>query len=665
MKKRFSLLVNCIGLMGLSSLVLSTYAIPTYAETVYDRSAEQISKHCSEYLAKFDGQINALAAANDDATYDTVFKPLDDYIVEFGDQLSHDYLMQNVHIDKSIREASADCALKGFSTLSAMNANRPLYERMSKVTTQDLSDAQKFTVNYWKQQFEMSGIGKDKAMRERIQKVNDEINEISQAFDKNITDSIKSIQVKPERLAGLPQDYLDSHRVNEDGLVTITTAYPDIQPIFKYAHDASLREETLLMESTRAMPENQKVLQDLLSKRYELAKLLGHNNFAETNMLGTMVQTPQNVVNFMQTLSDAIKSLVVKEKALLLAEKQTIDPSATQVQSWDASYLQNVVREKEFKLDAKLVRQYFSYGKVRDGILALSEDLFGLTIKPSNLDVWHQSVEPYDVFENGKLIGQFYLDSHPREGKFTHAAQFPLAFGKQGGSTPKAVLLMNFPDGLMEHGQVKTFLHEYGHLLHFIFAGQNEIGFSSFQGESDFGEAPSTMLEEWVWDYDTLKQFAVDDKGQVIPKSLVEKMNQARYFGRALNVANQLTYAALSFELYNQNPEGIDLNAFEKDIFNRYSPYGHDEGTYTYASFGHLTGYGAKYYTYQWSNSIAEELLSRFKKEGLRNTKTADDYRHMVLARVGTKPAAELVKDFLGRNYSVQAYADKLANGSE
>ncbi len=307
---------------------------------------------------------------------------------------------------------------------------------------------------------------------------------------------------------------------------------------------------------------------------------------------------------------------------------QAIDAAAKQVNSWDVSYLSNVVREKDYQLDAKLVREYFDYDKVRDGI-----------------------------------IGRFYFDSHPREGKYTHAEQLGVKLGKRGVSKPSAALVMNFPKGLMEHGQVETFLHEFGHLMHFIFSGQNDIGHSVFQEEFDFGEAPSIMLEEWVWDYDTLSHFATNSDGEVIPKKLVQKMNAARHFGRAIEEARNNTYTAFAFDIYNQNPKGLDLETFETNVFERYSPYGYIEGTRDYASFGHLYGYGAKYYTYQWSDSIAEELLSRFKKEGLRNTKTARDYRERILAKTGTKPAAELVKDFLGRDFTINAFVEKLSRG--
>jgi thimet oligopeptidase len=642
-------------------LIALIYSFCTDASaSSFSRTAQEIETQCEQYMAEFDQGLIKLVAQKGSPTYASVAEPLDDLMMVFVDKLLHDYLVQNTHPDEAIRKASTDCALKGFEVLNGLNANRPLYDRISAIDTNGLAPAKAFSVNYWKEQFQISGIGEDAEAREKIKVLNNEISEITNTFGLNINNAVDSIQVDQQRLAGAPSDYMDSHPADEQGLVTITTAYSDISPIYKYVHDRELREQVAMMSLNRAVPENQKVLMNLLEKRQELATILGHENFATFNMLGTMVKTPEKVVEFTSKLSAAIEEPVKREKARLLGRMKMIYPEATQVRSWDASYLSNIIREQEYQLDAKEVREYFDYDKVRDGIISLSEDLFGLTFDAFEVDTWHTDVESYKVLENGKQIGTIHLDSHPREGKFTHAAQFGIKLGKAGVSKPEAALLMNFPKGLMEHGQVETFLHEFGHLIHWVFAGQNDIAYSRFQNESDFGEAPSTMLEEWVWDYETLSKFATNAKGDVIPKELVKKMNRARYFGQALGVAGQLTYTALSFDIYNRDPDGIDLDAFEKDIFERYSPYGYNEGQHMHASFGHLAGYGAKYYTYQWSNSIAEELLSRFKAEGLRNKETANDYRYKILALTGTKPAAQLVKDFLGRDFTVDAYAKRL-----
>ena len=569
-------------------------------------------------------------------SYVNVLEPLDDALLEFLNGGMHDGLMRNVHTDKAVREASTTCFLQAMSVFTGLNMNRPLYQKIIQIDESDLTPEQRFTLNYWKNQFESSGIGEDEATRKEIKALTDEINQIEQIFQQNITDDVRSIQVKASRLTGLPQDYIDSHPADEKGLVTITTSYPDVSPIFKYAHDGALRKEVFIMFDSRAYPQNKDVLKTLLVKREQLARLLAHDNFAQLNMLGTMVKTPENAKAFIEQLSAAISKPVEAEKAQLLERKKKLDPTAVAVNDWEASYLKNLIREEDYLVNAKEIRGYFHYDKVRDGITSLAEDLFSLRIESCDCATWHESVEPYEVYENDKLIGRFFLDSHPREGKYTHAAAFPITMGKESRQIPSAALLMNFPKGMMEHGQVKTFLHEFGHLIHLIFAGQNNIALSPFQSESDFGEAPSTMLEEWVWDYTTLKNFATNSEGIVIPKTLVNKMNRARYFGEATSVAYQLTLTAFSLEIYRQDPQKLNLNAFERKIFQQYVPFPLPESSHPYASFGHLTGYGAKYYTYQWSNAISEELLSKFKLEGLRNTQIANEYRHKVLARTGT-----------------------------
>jgi thimet oligopeptidase len=199
--------------------------------------------------------------------------------------------------------------------------------------------------------------------------------------------------------------------------------------------------------------------------------------------------------------------------------------------------------------------------------------------------------------------------------------------------------------------------------MHNLFAGTNQrwMYFSGIKTEWDFVEAPSQMLEEWVWDAETLATFARNDKGEVIPPALVEKMIAARDFGRGMWTKHQLFYAALSLGVYNQNPTDLELDKVMDDIQSKYSPFGYVDDTYFYASFGHLNGYSSIYYTYMWSLVIAADMHSEFVKKGLRNPELAHHYRKMVLEPGGTKDAADLVKNFLGRPYSFDAFAKDLA----
>jgi thimet oligopeptidase len=209
----------------------------------------------------------------------------------------------------------------------------------------------------------------------------------------------------------------------------------------------------------------------------------------------------------------------------------------------------------------------------------------------------------------------------------------------------------------MEHTQVETFLHEFGHLLHNMFSGgQRWLDISGMSMERDFVEAPSQMLEQWVWDYDTLRRFAINAQGETIPGDLVVRMNRSRHFGEASGIAGQLFYANLSLNYYNRDPGSFELLPLLQDLQARYSPLPYVEGTHFYNSFGHLNGYSSNYYIYQWSQAIATDLFSRFRANGLRDPATARDYRQKVLAPGGSKPAAEAVADFLGRPFSTEAY---------
>jgi thimet oligopeptidase len=287
--------------------------------------------------------------------------------------------------------------------------------------------------------------------------------------------------------------------------------------------------------------------------------------------------------------------------------------------------------------------------------------LFGIQFKKWNTPVWDPLVEPYEVYQDGKLIGRIYIDSHPRPGKYTHADTVPFRAGIAGDSVPEGALVMNLPNGNMEHADVETFLHEFGHLLHHTFAGTHRwFGESGITTEWDFVEAPSQMLENWVYDYDTLAKFARNKDGQVIPRALVEKMNEARYFGLGMSDMRQLGLSNISLKMHTE-PTPEYVGEATRYYLDKYATIPTPDYVQMQDAFGHLNGYSAMYYTYRWSIVIADDMFTRFQKEGLRNPETAAEYRKDVLSPGGTRPAAQLVHDFLGRDISLDAYRAKMA----
>jgi thimet oligopeptidase len=291
--------------------------------------------------------------------------------------------------------------------------------------------------------------------------------------------------------------------------------------------------------------------------------------------------------------------------------------------------------------------------------------MFGVTfVSRSDLPVWHPDVEAYDVVAgDGRLLGRIYLDMHPRADKYNHAAMFTMVTGKAGYRVPECALLCNLPQpgaerALLQHSDVTTFFHEFGHLIHHIIGGhQRWSGTSGIATEWDFVEAPSQLLEEWTFDAATLAPFAIhDETGEPLPAEMVDKLRTADEFGKGLSVRQQMFYASLSLELYRRDPASIDLVAMERAAMESHTPFKHVDGTYMHLSFGHLDGYSAIYYTYMWSLVIAKDLFTRFRAEGLPAPAACAAYRDEVLAAGGSAPADTLVARFLGREYTFDAY---------
>jgi thimet oligopeptidase len=353
----------------------------------------------------------------------------------------------------------------------------------------------------------------------------------------------------------------------------------------------------------------------------------------------------------------------------LLARKRKDVPDAKSVNRWETAYYSELLRKETYSFDSQVVRPYFQYQRVKQGVLDVAAKMFGVTFKQrKDAPVWDPLVECWEMFENGKLIGRFYLDMHPRKGKYNHAAEFTIRNGVSGRQIPEASLVCNLPGadpnepGLMEYDDVNTFFHEFGHLLHVMFAGHRRwIGTSGLNTEWDFVEAPSQMLEEWMRDTKTLQTFAKHYKtGEPIPAALVAQMNRANEFGKGLAVRVQMALARLSLSIYDRPPTGLDTTKLVKQVYTEYTPLPFVDGTHMQASFGHLDGYSAIYYTYWGSLVIAKDLFSNFDKNDLLAPAVARRYRQSILEQGGSKPAEQMVEDFLGRKTSFAAYQEWL-----
>jgi thimet oligopeptidase len=585
-------------------------------------------------------------------------------------------LLFNAHTDASVRDAANRAYLAADSFSSELSLNRPLYNVFGKL---DVRKADKETQHaVWKilRDFRRAGVNRDDATRARIKALNDEISQIGSTFDRNINEDRRSIQIDDvSGLQGLPADFIAGHPP-KDGRITLTTAYPDAIPVFQYAAKASVRQRLQREFMDRGYPKNLEVLARLLVKRDELATLLGYDHYAAYVTGDKMIGSAKAAAEFVEKVARASAARTKRDYAQLVERKRKDVPAAAGLDPWDATYYIERVRADRYRFDSQEVRPYFRFERVREGLFDISGRLFGLRYKRvTGVPVWHESVDVYDVYEGRTRLGRFYLDLHPREGKYSHAAAFPLVLGLRGIQLPQAALVCNFPDprtsagpALMELTEVETFFHEFGHLLHAILSGRSKWLKTGMEGiEWDFVEAPSQMLEEWTRRYESLQHFAKHYRtGGTIPKPLVERMERAGAAARGMWTSRQDFLAALSLAYYSRDPRGLDTTALAKELSERYYPVPWYDGTHFQCSFGHLNGYSAVYYTYLWSLVIAKDLFSAFaKRTSILDPKTARRYRKEILEAGSVRPAADMVKRFLGREVRFDAFQSWLNEGAD
>jgi len=585
----------------------------------------------------------------------------DEATATLGTMMNLASLVSKAHPDPDTRAAAEAAEQELDKVATAISLDREVYEALREVDLSGADPATRHWVERTLRDFRRAGVDRDEATRERVRVLQEELVGIGQDFARNINSDTRSAKFPASALAGMPPDWVRAHPPDADGLVTVTTDNPDVVPFLTYSRDAAAREQMLRLWRQRGHPDNIDVLHRLLARRHELATLLGYPSWAAYVTEDKMIGTEQAAADFIAEVSAGARERMRRDYAALLARKQAEEPGATTVESWDTRYLTEQVKAERYGFDSLELRPYFEYGRVKDGLMGMCARLFGVSFhRLADVPVWHPEVEAYEIREGDTLLGRIYLDMHPRPDKFSHAAMFRMVTGKAGRRLPECALVCNLPRSgeLLHYLDVRTFFHEFGHLLHHVFGGhQRWAGVSGVRTERDFIEAPSQLLEEWTRDPATLATFAVHhETGQPVPADLVAKLRRAEDFGTGLWVAQQMFYAALSLELYRRDPAGLDPLEVERTEQERHTPFKHMADTWLHLSFGHLDGYSAIYYTYMWSLVIAKDMFTAFDPAALLAPEVARRYRDAVLAPGGSARAAELVRGFLQRDYSFDAF---------
>ncbi len=644
---------------------MTTSPLPTLALPANDQAEEWLDERCRSSLEEARRLVEQLKVDRPAQALE-VLRRWNDVSVAISNVASAASLFSEVHPLEAVR-TRAEGAMQEVQKLDTdLSLDEDLYELFAAVDPSGLDAPAARLLDKTLLDFRRAGVDKDDTTRARVKELSERAIVVGQEFSKNIRDDVRKVKVAPDKLDGLPQDWVDTHRPGDDGLVTLTTDYPDVIPFSTFGRDAATRRELRVAFLNRAHPANDALLRELFEIRREHANILGYASWADYDAEVKMIKRGDAIPAFIDKIADASLESGQRDRQVVLDRLRQDVPEAENIDGADLMFYAEAVRRESFDVDAQQVRRYFDFARVRQGLLDVTGRLFGLTYRRAqDAVVWDGDVAAYDVFltgagSDGEPLGRIYLDLHPREGKYKHAAQFDLVRGLAGRQLAEGVLVCNFPRGLMEHDDVVTLFHEFGHLVHHVLAGRGEwVRFSGVATEWDFVEAPSQMLEEWAWDADILQTFALDGDGERIPAELVEKMRRADDFGKGYDARTQMFYAAMSYGFHVDIP--ADLTERTRELQARYSLFPYIEGTHMPASFGHLEGYGSGYYTYMWSLVIAKDMFSAFDRADMFEPGVAGRYRDRVLAPGGQRDAADLVADFIGRPYTFDAYAAWLA----
>ncbi len=632
------------------------------------KSTEALTGWVSERLAAHESALAALLAVKGDRTPENSLLLYDTAIEQLSLAGAQAGILNSVAADKAVRDQAQMEAQRVAMAGSALSLNREVYDALTAIKLDGASPATKHFVERTLLGYRLAGVDKDQATRDRLQALHEKATRLSLEFSRNIQEGGKTIEATPEELEGLPADYIARHPAQKDrggaNRMTLTTDPPDMQPVMTFAASASLRERMFLAYNSRAYPANREVLLGLLATRQEIANVLGFSSWANLATADQMMKSAANVREFLAKLDEASRDGAQHEHELVLEFVRKREPAVNEIDITSRGYWYEQFRRARFDFDSQSVRPYFPYAQVEAGVLQTAAQLFKVEFRPSTARAWHEAVSVFEVWDDGRMVGRFYLDMHPREGKDKWFSAAPVVTGVRGRAMPEAALICNFPDsdgndpGLLQYSDVVTFFHEFGHLMHAILGGHTEwAGLSGFATEGDFVEVPSQMLEEFFRDEKLLQAFAKHyQTGEVLPTELIRSMKRAGAFGRADWVRAQLYYTTLSLDLHDQDPAGINPDTITRELYRQFQPWTWVEGNRMYASFGHLTGYSSNYYTYAFDKVIALDFFGQFDKRDLLGGEAGTRYRKTVLEQGGSKPGRELVRDFLGRDEEFSAF---------
>ncbi|MBY0112904.1 MAG: Zn-dependent oligopeptidase [Phycisphaerales bacterium] len=635
-----------------------------------------------------------VAIPSAERTFDNTIGAIDDLLATFETDTSMLVFLSNVHPDAAVRDASQAAEEKWGNYLTDLGKREDLYKavkdyaatRASEVAA--LTGEKKRLLEFILRDYKRAGMDLPADKRARLTEVQKEINRLGIEFNKTIAEDQTVVPLTKDELKGVSEALLKTLPQNH-GVYLADLTYPTYNPIIESATLETTRQKMWMAYKRRGGTKNIQTLEKAIKLRAEEANLLGYANCADYLIETRMAKNYETVKKFYAELRPLVRKKAAADMAEFTAHKRAITGDANAALApWDFTYIRNELMKSKYAVDGEKVQQYFPLEKIVEGLFGVTQSLYGLeyrevTSKAGTAErpLWHPDVKFYEVHDKSQAaanggkapkIGEFYLDLFPRPNKYGHAAQWSLVNHKvwsDGKVTqPLAALVCNFTKptaeapSLLTHEEVETFFHEFGHCLHTIVSTARYNRFSGTNTELDFVEAPSQMFENWVWDADVLATFAKHYKtGEPLPKALLDGMAAAKNLGSGIDTENQFYYGLTDLAFESTADGAVDTTAVANALYNQVTTYDFQPtGTFYQASFGHLMGYTAGYYSYMWSKVFASDMFVRFKELGMLNPEAGMYYRTKIISQGGTHDAMDLIKDYLGREPKLDSFLDQL-----
>ena len=643
------------------------------------------SSPIAEAINRADAGIAAILAVPENGrAYENTVLALDDVLARFDTDCGMTLFMQYVSTDKAERERSSLAEQHYNNWLIDLSKNEAVYQAVKaaegKMRLAKMPPIAYRLAEHALRDYRRAGMELPAEQRDKLKEIQKEISRLGIEFDKNIRDDETVVPLTREELQGMPEDFLANLK-QAGSLYLVGMDYPTFNGILENCPTETTRQKVWTEYKRRGGQKNVAVLEQILKLRAQAASMLKYPTAAEYEIEVRMAKNAANVKAFYEKLRPLVREKAQRDfDEYLAAKRQHTGDQSASLWPWDQPYYEKLLQREKYAVDSRKVQEYFPMNRVVDGLFSITQSLYGLeyreitdTARSAGRPFWHPDVRLFEVWDKAKneLLGEFYIDLYPRDNKFTHAAQWGLVARKRfaDGTTqkPLAALVCNFTKptadkpSLLTHDEVETFFHEFGHCLHTILT-EVEVGrFAGTSVERDFVEAPSQMFENWVWDADVLKTFALHyQTNQPLPNDLLQGMIRARYLGSGLFAEHQFYYGLVDLT-YHMQPEGlVDTTKVGLDLFEDIELFKAVPNTYFQASFGHLVGYQAGYYGYQWSLVYASDMFQRFKELGMLNPEAGKYYRGKILARGGSVDGLDMVKDYLGREPKMDAYLEHL-----